>query len=92
MLLVIWAISEFLIFMNDIPRRSEILSNIPFGDKTNLFSVIKMRIIMQKIMNQKLRNIASWLSANKLSKYFNKKINGQQIEQVKCIQNFWAFI
>ena len=58
----------FLIYMNnDISRCSKKLSFILFADHTNLFYSHKNVDILYNTMNQQLKNIASWLSCNKLS-------------------------
>ena len=57
----------FLIYMNDISKCSKILSFILFADDTNLFYSHKNTDVLVKTMNQELRKITSWLSANKLS-------------------------
>ena len=53
--------------MNDISKCSKILSFILFADDTNLFYSHKDADVLVKTMNQELRKITSWLSANKLS-------------------------
>ena len=57
----------FLVYMNDISRCSEILSTILFADDTNLFLSHKNLVTLKETMNRELSNIASLLSANKLS-------------------------
>ena len=77
----------FLIYMNDISRCSEILSIILFADDTNLFFNHKNLDTLQMTMNNELSNIASWLSANKLSLNIKKthfiifKSRGKKINQ-----------
>ena len=73
--------------MNDISRCSEILSIILFADDTNLFFNHKNLDTLQMTMNNELTNIASWLSANKLSLNIKKthfiifKSRGKKINQ-----------
>ena len=57
----------FFIYMNDIPRSSEILSIILFADYTNLFFSHKNLFSLKETMSRELSKIKSWLPANKLS-------------------------
>ena len=61
----------FLIYMNDIDKCSQLLPFILFDD-TNLFLSHQDISALYDIINQELKNIATWLSANKLSLNVNK--------------------
>ena len=56
----------FLIYINDIQRVSELLNFHLFADDTSLFSHREGQFI-ESIVNQELKQVNNWLSANKLS-------------------------
>ena len=62
----------FLIYVNDITKSSQTLSFILFADDTNLFLSHKDVETLYKIMNQELKQVSLWLTANKLSLNVNK--------------------
>ena len=57
----------FLIHVNDITNSSQILSFILSADDTNLFLRDKDIVNLYKTMNQELKQVNLWLTANKLS-------------------------
>ena len=62
----------FLIYINDISKCSQILSFILFADDTNLFLIHHDLETLIRIMNEELKKVALWLTANKLSLNVNK--------------------
>ena len=54
----------FLIYVNDITKSSQTLSFILFADDTNLFLGHKDVETLYKIMNQELKQVSLWLTAN----------------------------
>ena len=62
----------FLLYINDITKCSQILSFILFADDTNLFLNHHDVMTLYKIMNQELKKVTAWLTANKLSLNINK--------------------
>ena len=56
----------FLIHVNDITNSSQILSFILSADDTNLFLSDKDISNLYKTMNQELKQVNLWLTANKL--------------------------
>ena len=59
--------TSFLIHENDITNSSQILSSILSADDTNLFLSDKDIGNLYKTMNQELKQVNLWLTANKLS-------------------------
>ena len=61
----------FLIYVNDLPRSTELLNAVLFADDTNLLSSFTSFTSNNKIdfraINKELDNVYNWLSANKLS-------------------------
>ena len=62
----------FSIYKNDITKSSQVLSFILFADDTNLFLSHKDVETLYKIMNQELKQVSLWLTANILSLNVNK--------------------
>ena len=62
----------FLIFINDIPLASN-LSTWLFADDTALAASAKNLTILQKIMNEQVEKVQTWLFANKLSVHYVDK-------------------
>ena len=62
----------FLIYINDISSCSHLLSFILFADDTNLFLSHHDIETLIRIMNEELKKVALWLTANKLSLNVNK--------------------
>ena len=62
----------FLIYMNDLPFVSEILSSILFADDTTLFLTGKDPVIINDLLNIEFRKIYRWFNANKLLINFDK--------------------
>ena len=62
----------FLIHVNDITNSSQILSSILSADDTNLFLSDKDIGNLYKTMNQELKQVNLWLTANKVSLEVNK--------------------
>ena len=57
----------FLIYINDLPNVSKLLSFYLFADDTNIYFDASDTIKLQKIMNRELRHVKKWLEANKLA-------------------------
>ena len=57
----------FLIYINDIHRVSELLNFHIFADDTNLLFSHREEQFIESIVNQELKQVNNWLSANKLS-------------------------
>ena len=62
----------FSIYVNDITKCSQILFFISFADDTYLFLSHKDVRTLYKIMNQELKQVSLWITANKLSLNVNK--------------------
>ena len=62
----------FLLYINDIPLVSNILSSILFADDTTLFCSYKNLQELTAIVSNELGNIMQWLNANKLSLFIDK--------------------
>ena len=57
----------FLIYINDLPNISKLLSFYLFADDTNIYFEAPDMFILQKIMNRELRYVKKCLDANKLA-------------------------
>ena len=57
----------FLIYINDLPNISKLLSFYLFADDTNIYFEASDMFTLQKIMNRELRYVKKWLGANKLA-------------------------
>ena len=57
----------FLIYLNDLPNVSKLLSFYLFADDTNIYFEATDLASLQKIMNRELKYVKKWLDANKLS-------------------------
>ena len=57
----------FLLFINDLPNSSSILTFILFADDTNAFYSHTSYLTLTKIVNAELQLVAEWFTANKLS-------------------------
>ena len=57
----------FLIYINDLPNISKLLSFYLFADDTNIYFEAPDMFTLQKIMNCELRYVKKWLDANKLA-------------------------
>ena len=57
----------FLIYINDLPNISKLLSFYLFADDTNIYFEAPDMFTLQKIMNRELRYVKKWLDANKLA-------------------------
>ena len=64
----------FLIYINDLPNVSKLLSFYLFADDTNIYFKSNDLTHLQKVMNRELKKVKKWLDANRLA--FNiDKIN-----------------
>ena len=54
----------FLIYLNDLPSVSKVLSFYVFSDDTNIFYSSSDLITLQKVMNRELMKVKKWLDAN----------------------------
>jgi len=57
----------FLLYINDLPNISPVLSFILFADDTNVFYSHRSYHTLIQIVNAELKSIAEWFAANKLS-------------------------
>ena len=62
----------FLLYVNDLPNASDILSFILFADDTNLFLASNDQLNISNILNAELEKVNSWFLANKLLINFSK--------------------
>jgi hypothetical protein len=62
----------FLIFINDIPYASDLLTWL-FADDTSLVASASNLPLLQSIMNTEVEKVQDWLLANKLSVHYVKK-------------------
>ena len=56
----------FLIYINDLPSISKVLSFYLFADDTNIYFSCHDLFSLQKIMNRELKKVKKWLDANQL--------------------------
>ena len=56
----------FLIYINDLPSISKVLSFYLFADDTNIYFSSHDLFSLQKIMNRELKKVKKWLDANQL--------------------------
>ena len=57
----------FLLYINDITNSSHLFKFTLFADDTSLFFSHKNNPDVENLLNNELKKVASWLSANKLS-------------------------
>ena len=57
----------FLIYINDLPNASNVLSFYLFADDTNIYFKSSDIVHLQKVMNRELRKVRKWLDANHLA-------------------------
>ena len=57
----------FLIYINDLPNVSKLLSYYLFADDTNIYFKSNDLTLLQKIMNRELKKVKKWLDANRLA-------------------------
>ena len=57
----------FLLYINDLPNVSKLLTFYLFADDTNIYLSSPDLIKLQKTMNRELRKIRKWLAANRLA-------------------------
>ena len=57
----------FLIYINDLPSVSKVLSFYHFADDTNIYFKSSDIVHLQKVMNRELRKVRKWLDANHLA-------------------------
>ena len=62
----------FLLYVNDLPNASSVLSFIQFADDTSLFIKGKSLHDMSTLMNEQLTIVTEWLKINKLSLNISK--------------------
>ena len=63
----------FLLYINDMPKCSNILEFHLFPDDTNLFFNNPNILNLETILNVELEKVSQWLFANKLSLNIEKK-------------------
>ena len=57
----------FLIYINDLPNVSKVLSFFLFADDMNIYYKSLDLTHLQKIMNRELKKVKKWLDANRLA-------------------------
>ena len=57
----------FLVYINDLPSVSKILTFYLFADDTNIYYGSRNTFDLQKKMNIKLKKVKKWLDANRLA-------------------------
>ena len=62
----------FLIYINDLPSVSKVLSFYLFADDTNIYFKSSDIVHLQKVMNRELRKVRKWLDANHLALNIDK--------------------
>jgi len=62
----------FILYINDLPKVSEILFPILYADDSNIFIQGKKLSHMVSLLNSEMEKIADWVKANKLSLNLNK--------------------
>ena len=62
----------FLIYINDLPNVSKVLSFFLFADDTNIYYKSHDLTHLQKIMNRELKKVKKWLDANRLASNIDK--------------------
>ena len=62
----------FLIYINDLPNVSKVLSFYVFVDDTNIFYSSRDLFTLQKVMNRELKKVKKWLDANQLALNIDK--------------------
>ena len=62
----------FLIYINDLPNVSKVLSFFLFADDTNIYYKSHDLTHLQKIMNRELKKVKKWLDANRLALNIDK--------------------
>ena len=62
----------FLIYINDLPSMSKVLSFYLFADDTNIYFKSSDIVHLQKVMNRELRRGRKWLDVNHLALNIDK--------------------
>ena len=62
----------FLLYINDLPQASSVLTSILFADDSSLFMKGDNIDVMKDILNEELNHVKSWVDANKLSLNIDK--------------------
>ena len=62
----------FVIYINDLPSVSKVLSFYVFADDTNIFYSSRDLFTLQKVMNRELKKVKKWLDANQLALNIDK--------------------
>ena len=57
----------FLLFINDLPSVSKVLTFYLFADDTNIYFESDDLVYMQKVVNRELHKVTKWLEANRLA-------------------------
>ena len=57
----------FLLYINDLPNTSKLLSFHLFADDTNIYCLRKNLNDLELILNQKLHAVAEWMKSNRLA-------------------------
>ena len=61
-----------LLFINDLPSVSKVLTFYLFADDTNIYFEFDDLVHMQKVVNRELRKVRKWLEANRLALNIDK--------------------
>ena len=62
----------FLIYINDLPNCSSLLTFRVFADHTNVFASVRDLKTLEQLINTELKNVKIWCDANKSSINFSK--------------------
>ena len=62
----------FLIYINDLPNSTKVLTFYLFADDTNIYFESSDLILLQKTINKHLKRVKKWLDANKLALNLDK--------------------
>ena len=65
----------FLMFINDLPNVSKLLTFYLFADDTNIYFESSYLSYIQRIVNRELHDVRKWLEANRLALNINKRIS-----------------
>ena len=60
----------FLVYIDDLPNTSKLLSFHLFADDTNIYFLSKNLNDLELILNQELHAVAEWMKSNRLSSQY----------------------
>ena len=81
----------FLLYINDLPNTSKLLSFHLFPDDTNIYCSHKNLNDLELILNQELHAVAEWMKSNRLArlkpyKSLNLIVDGVNIQEVSMVK------